>query len=75
MARPPPTLPVLLLSSRSVSPLQGMQLGIDEQLVSLLGKWSPIPVTYAGGARTLVRGRGILKEGVMSGLWHYLRHS
>jgi len=33
-----------------------MQLGIDEQLVGLLGKWSPIPVTYAGGARTLVRG-------------------
>ena len=31
-----------------------MQLGIDEQLVGLLGKWSSIPVTYAGGARTLV---------------------
>ncbi|KAI7839014.1 hypothetical protein COHA_007253 [Chlorella ohadii] len=28
-------------------------LGIDDELVSLLGKWSPIPVTYAGGARTL----------------------
>ena len=34
--------------------VEGMQLGIDEQLVELLGKWSPIPVTYAGGARTLV---------------------
>jgi len=33
--------------------VEGMQLGIDEQLVELLGKWSPIPVTYAGGARTL----------------------
>ncbi|KAG2491748.1 hypothetical protein HYH03_009910 [Edaphochlamys debaryana] len=33
--------------------VEGMQLGIDEQLVALLGKWSPIPVTYAGGARTL----------------------
>lgn len=34
---------------------QGMQLGIDDKLVELLGRWSPIPVTYAGGARTLVR--------------------
>jgi phosphoribosylformimino-5-aminoimidazole carboxamide ribonucleotide (ProFAR) isomerase len=34
--------------------VEGMQLGIDDQLVELLGEWSPIPVTYAGGARTLV---------------------
>jgi phosphoribosylformimino-5-aminoimidazole carboxamide ribotide isomerase len=34
--------------------VEGMQLGIDEELVKLLGQWSPIPVTYAGGARTLV---------------------
>ena len=34
--------------------VEGMQLGIDDQLVELLGNWSPIPVTYAGGARTLV---------------------
>ncbi|KAG1666166.1 hypothetical protein FOA52_011578 [Chlamydomonas sp. UWO 241] len=33
--------------------VEGMQLGIDDKLVELLGKWSPIPVTYAGGARTL----------------------
>ena len=33
--------------------VEGMQLGIDDKLVSLLGGWSPIPVTYAGGARTL----------------------
>lgn len=33
--------------------VEGMQLGIDDELVGLLGKWSPIPVTYAGGARTL----------------------
>ncbi|GLI59161.1 hypothetical protein VaNZ11_000988 [Volvox africanus] len=45
--------------------VEGMQLGIDEQLVALLGSWSPLPVTYAGGARTLedlervrVAGRG-----------------
>lgn len=36
--------------------VEGMQLGIDDALVELLGRWSPIPVTYAGGARTLVRG-------------------
>lgn len=35
--------------------VEGMQLGIDDALVELLGRWSPIPVTYAGGARTLVR--------------------
>lgn len=34
--------------------VEGMQLGIDDALVEALGKWSPIPVTYAGGARTLV---------------------
>ncbi|KAI8476945.1 MAG: phosphoribosylformimino-5-aminoimidazole carboxamide ribonucleotide isomerase [Monoraphidium minutum] len=33
--------------------VEGMQLGIDDELVGLLGRWSPIPVTYAGGARTL----------------------
>lgn len=36
--------------------VEGMQLGIDDKLVELLGEWSPIPVTYAGGARTLVSG-------------------
>jgi len=33
--------------------VEGMKLGIDEDLVSLLGEHSPIPVTYAGGARSL----------------------
>lgn len=33
--------------------VEGKRLGIDIELVSLLGKWSPIPVTYAGGARSL----------------------
>ena len=33
--------------------VEGKQLGIDDDLVSLLGRWSPLPVTYAGGARTL----------------------
>ncbi|KZV46791.1 hypothetical protein F511_37080 [Dorcoceras hygrometricum] len=29
--------------------VEGKKLGIDEELVALLGKYSPIPVTYAGG--------------------------
>ncbi|CAI5534747.1 unnamed protein product [Closterium sp. Naga37s-1] len=33
--------------------VEGMKLGIDEELVSLLGKYSPIPVTYVGGVRSL----------------------
>jgi phosphoribosylformimino-5-aminoimidazole carboxamide ribotide isomerase len=43
--------------------VEGMKLGIDEELVRRLGEHSPIPVTYAGGARSiadleLVRGAG-----------------
>ncbi|KAL2900203.1 1-(5-phosphoribosyl)-5-[(5-phosphoribosylamino)methylideneamino] imidazole-4-carboxamide isomerase chloroplastic, partial [Bienertia sinuspersici] len=33
--------------------VEGKKLGIDEELVSLLGKYSPIPVTYAGGVTVL----------------------
>ena len=33
--------------------VEGMKLGIDAALVELLGQHSPIPVTYAGGARSL----------------------
>ena len=33
--------------------VEGLQSGIDQELVSLLGNISPIPVTYAGGARSL----------------------
>ncbi len=33
--------------------VEGLQGGIDEALVSLLGSSCPIPVTYAGGARSL----------------------
>lgn len=32
--------------------VEGLQAGIDESLVSLLGEISTIPVTYAGGARS-----------------------
>jgi phosphoribosylformimino-5-aminoimidazole carboxamide ribotide isomerase len=43
--------------------VEGRRLGIDAALVERLGEWSPIPVTYAGGARALadldlVRERG-----------------
>ncbi len=33
--------------------VEGLQQGIDKPLVQLLGEHSPIPVTYAGGARHL----------------------
>jgi len=33
--------------------VEGLQGGIDEDLVQLLGESCPIPVTYAGGARSL----------------------
>lgn len=33
--------------------VEGLQGGIDEELVSLLGKHHSIPTTYAGGARSL----------------------
>jgi phosphoribosylformimino-5-aminoimidazole carboxamide ribotide isomerase len=33
--------------------VEGLCRGIDEELVSKLGRWSPIPTTYAGGASSL----------------------
>jgi phosphoribosylformimino-5-aminoimidazole carboxamide ribotide isomerase len=33
--------------------VEGLCRGIDEELVSSLAQWSPIPATYAGGARSL----------------------
>lgn len=32
---------------------EGLQQGIDLQLVTKLAEWCSIPVTYAGGARTV----------------------
>ena len=32
---------------------EGLQKGIDEQLVEKLAQWCSIPVTYAGGGRNL----------------------
>jgi phosphoribosylformimino-5-aminoimidazole carboxamide ribotide isomerase len=33
--------------------VEGKRQGMIEDLVKILGEWSPIPVTYAGGARSL----------------------
>jgi len=33
--------------------VEGLCRGIDQELVTKLGHWSPIPTTYAGGAKTL----------------------
>lgn len=33
--------------------VEGLQQGIDEELVSRLAEWCTIPVTYAGGGRGL----------------------
>lgn len=33
--------------------VEGLRLGIDQELVSRLARWSPIAVTYAGGAKSL----------------------
>jgi phosphoribosylformimino-5-aminoimidazole carboxamide ribotide isomerase len=43
--------------------VEGMQLGVDEELIHLLGASTPVPMTYAGGvqsmARTLESARGV----------------
>ena len=33
--------------------VEGLCAGIDQDLVSGLGQWSPVPVTYAGGANSI----------------------
>lgn len=33
--------------------VEGKQSGVETDLVALLGQWSPLPVTYAGGARSI----------------------
>jgi phosphoribosylformimino-5-aminoimidazole carboxamide ribotide isomerase len=55
--------------------VEGLRLGIDATLVELLGEWSPIGVTYAGGARALsdldlvkARGRGRVDLSIGSAL-------
>lgn len=55
--------------------VEGKRLGIDEELVELLGSYSPIPVTYAGGVTTMAdlerikaAGRGCVDATVGSAL-------
>lgn len=33
--------------------VEGKQSGVEQDLVRLLAEWSPLPVTYAGGARSI----------------------
>ena len=33
--------------------LEGLQSGVDKELVQRLGEWCSIPVTYAGGAKSI----------------------
>jgi len=33
--------------------VEGLQKGVDEELVKRLGEWCTIPVTYAGGGKSL----------------------
>ena len=33
--------------------VEGLCHGIDRELVAKLGQWTPIPMTYAGGANSL----------------------
>ena len=33
--------------------VEGLCQGIDEELIEILGKWSPIPCTYAGGGQNI----------------------
>ena len=33
--------------------VEGLCRGVDLELVQMLGRWSPLPATYAGGARSL----------------------
>jgi phosphoribosylformimino-5-aminoimidazole carboxamide ribotide isomerase len=41
--------------------VEGLCRGIDEDLVRKLGEWSPIPVTYAGGGKS-IKDLEIVKE-------------
>ena len=43
--------------------VEGLCRGVDTELVSLLGKWSPIPTTYAGGASSLMDLEQVTKLG------------
>lgn len=62
-----PVLTTIFLSAESISQLEpycseflihaadneGLQRGVDEDLITKLSQWCSIPVTYAGGGRNL----------------------
>jgi phosphoribosylformimino-5-aminoimidazole carboxamide ribotide isomerase len=43
--------------------VEGQCRGIDQELVSKLGQWSPIPTTYAGGASSLADLKAVTRLG------------
>jgi phosphoribosylformimino-5-aminoimidazole carboxamide ribotide isomerase len=43
--------------------VEGLCRGIDRELVEKLGQWSPIPMTYAGGANSLADLEAVTKLG------------
>jgi len=43
--------------------VEGLCRGIDRELVALLGQFSPIPTTYAGGANSLADLEAVTKLG------------
>jgi phosphoribosylformimino-5-aminoimidazole carboxamide ribotide isomerase len=43
--------------------VEGLCRGIDRELVGMLGRWTPIPVTYAGGANSLADLEAVTKLG------------
>jgi phosphoribosylformimino-5-aminoimidazole carboxamide ribotide isomerase len=43
--------------------VEGLCRGIDEELVKKLGAWSPIPITYAGGANSIADLEKVTKLG------------
>lgn len=43
--------------------IEGQQNGIDEDLIQRLARWSPLPVTYAGGIHSLADIKTIYKLG------------
>ena len=44
--------------------VEGLCQGVDLALVEKLARWSPIPVTYAGGARSLADLEAVSRAGL-----------
>ena len=63
----PATLEKLALSCGEflihAADVEGLCQGVDLELVDKLGRWSPLPTTYAGGARSLADLEAVAKTG------------